>query len=348
MFNYKISNWKGTYLGVATCLIFFNPFHLNNEIYPYWILLFPLLLTNVQVFIFCLVILSLGFINYLFYAESRTLIDSLSLISLFIGVYSYSSLNNEEKRNLCDVFVIFIILTFMVMLIQKLNPQFHDFILKIFSSRSALSSFYIDRNGAVTGFSPEPAYGASLIVGLMLVLFLNHRLTKSIYLLIIFEIYLFRSITGIIYFIYTSLVMLSSDYKIHIKYKYYLLTFLVFSFIFFTKDLLIFINRPYEFIKLLFSSGSLVSAEENFGSQRIVNVLSSFKFFISDYITGYSPFAVFSYLGHSFLIPLIFLLAYIVMDKNSKYLILSLPFLIFGGPVMVWPLQSLLVEKKKK
>jgi hypothetical protein len=121
----------------------------------------------------------------------------------------------------------------------------------------------------------------------------------------------------------------------------------VFSFIFFTKDLLIFINRPYEFIKLLFSSGSLIYAEENFGSQRIVNALSSFKFFISDYITGYSPFAVFSYLGHSFLISLIFLLAYIVIYKNSKYFILSLPFLLFGGPVMVWPLQSLLAEKRK-
>jgi hypothetical protein len=348
MIELKIANWRSLYLGVATCLIFFNPFHLNNEVYPYWILLLPLLFQSITAFIFSIVILSLGFVNYLFYSDSRAVIDSLSLVCLFIGVYSYSLLNNEEKRNLCDVFVTFIFLTFMVMLVQKYNPQFHDLILEIFSSRNALSSFYKDRNGAVTGFSPEPAYGASLIVGLMLVLFLNHRLTKSIYLLIILEIYLFRSITGTIYFIYTSLLMLSSDYKIYIKYKYYLLTFLVFSFIFFTKDLLIFINRPYEFIKLLFSSGSLVSAEENFGSQRIVNVLSSFKFFISDYITGYSPFAVFSYLGHSFLIPLIFLLAYIVMDKNSKYLILSLPFLIFGGPVMVWPLQSLLVEKKKK
>ena len=175
MFNYQMNNWKGIYLGLATCLIFFNPIHFNNEIFPYWLLFLPLIFKSVPTFIFCLTILSLGLVNYLLYPESRAIIDGLSILSAYLGLYIYNSLNEGEKKSLCDTFIVFIILTFIVMIFQKFNPQFHDFVLEIFSSRHDLSLFYIKRNGAVTGLSPEPAYGSAMIIGLMLILFLNHQ-----------------------------------------------------------------------------------------------------------------------------------------------------------------------------
>jgi hypothetical protein len=348
MINSQISNWRGIYLGLATCLIFFNPFHSNNEIFPFWLLFLPLIFKRLPVFIFCLTTLSLGLLNYLLYSESRAIIDCLSIISTFIGLLIYSSLNKEEKRSLCNIFIIFIILTFIVMIIQKFNPQFHDFILELFSSRNDLSSYYIKRNGAVTGFSPEPAYGSAMITGLMLILFLNHRLSNYIYILILIELYLFRSITGIIYFIYTSVIIASTDLKIFLKHKYLLLALLVLFGFFFRDDFLSFINRPKLFIDILFSGGSLVEAESIFGSSRLINVLDAFKLFDPSYSTGFSPFAVFSNLSHTFLIPVIILLIYASANGNIRNIILSLPYLIFGGPVLLWPLQVFLFEKIKK
>lgn len=348
MIKDQINNWRGFYLGLATCLMFFNLFSLSNEIYPYWILFLPLLFKNIPAFIFCLITFSLGLANYLIYPESRAIIDSLSVISTFLGLYIYSSLNNEEKRSLCDVFIVFITLTFIVMVIQKFNPQFHNFILEIFSSRHDLSSFYVKRNGAVTGFSPEPAYGAAMIVGLMLILFLNHRLSHFIYILILIELYLFRSITGLIYFAYLTLIIFSQDFKMFLRNKYILVFFFIFSFIFFSNDLLLFINRPVLFINTLFSTGNLIETESIFGSQRFINVFDGFKLFNPYFSTGFSPFAVFSNLSHSFLIPVIILLIYVSANRTKKNIILSLPFLIFGGPVLLWPLQALLIGKNKK
>ncbi len=348
MIKDQINNWRGFYLGLATCLIFFNPFSLNNEIYPYWILFLPLLFKNVPVFIFCLTIFLLGMANYLIYPESRAIVDFLSLISSFLALYVYSSLSTEEKKSLCDVFIVFIILTFIIMMIQKINPQFHDFILKTFSSRHDLSSFYIKRNAAVTGFSPEPAYGAAMIVGLMIILFLNHRLSNFIYILILIELYLFRSITGLIYFTYLTLIISLKDFKKFLKYKYYLVFFLTFSIIFFRNDFLFFVNRPLLFINTLFSNGNLIESESIFGSYRLINVVESFKLFNPYYTTGFSPFAVLSNLSHSFLIPVIILLIYFSANRRKKNIILSLPYLIFGGPVLIWPLQAFLFEKNKK
>lgn len=348
MIKYQISNWMGIYLGVATCLMFFNPFGMRNEIYPYWLLFLPLLFKSIPAFIFFLTTLSLGLFNYLLYPESRAIIDSLSVISTFIGLYSYRSLDGGAKKKLCDVFIVFIILTFIVMIIQKCNPQFHDLILDIFSSRHDLSSFYMKRNGAVTGFSPEPAYGAAMIVGLMIILFLNHRLSNFIYILILIELYLFRSITGLIYFTYLTLIISLKDFKKFLKYKYYLVFFLTFSIIFFRNDFLFFVNRPLLFINTLFSNGNLIESESIFGSYRLINVVESFKLFNPYYTTGFSPFAVLSNLSHSFLIPVIILLIYFSANRRKKNIILSLPYLIFGGPVLLWPLQAFLFEKNKK
>lgn len=348
MIKHRIDNWKGIYLGATTCLMFFNPFDGIHEVFPYWAILSPLLIRNINALIFILIILCLGFINYVFYWEFRAIIDSLEIISTFLGVYIYGLLNNEEKSKLCNIFIIFIYLSFVVMVIQKINPQFHDFILHFFSSRDALSSFYIERNGAVTGLSPEPAYGASMIVGFSLILFLNDRLSNFIYFLVLIELYLFRSITGIIYFIYLTLIVAQANFKNFLQKKRILLTiFLLFS-ILFKNDFLNFINRPFLFFEMLFSSGSLLKAEAIFGSQRLINAYDSFLFFNPIYSTGFSPFAVLSYLSHSVLISVFFLLIYFATKEPSKNFFLSLPFLLFGGPTLSWPLQALLVEKDKK
>jgi hypothetical protein len=346
MVKCQISNWKGVYLGVTTCLMFFNPLSLNNEIFPYWLLLPSLLFKNVFAFIFCSTTLSIGLVNYFVYPESRAIIDSLSLICLFLGLNIYSSLNNEGRRSLCNVFIIFIILTSIVMLIQKFSPQFHNFILGLFSSRENLASFYIERNGAVTGFSPEPAYGSAMIVSLMLILHLNHKLNRFIYALILLELYLFRSITGIVYFIYISLIILLADYKKFIEYKYILLIFTVVFAVLFSNDFLIFIYRPVLFFKEFFSSGNLIDAESIFGSHRIVSVFYSIKLYIQGYTTGFSPIAVFSNLCHTILIPIIILLIY-ASPNVSKNFFLCLPFLFFGGPTLMWPMQVLVLKNKK-
>jgi hypothetical protein len=98
----------------------------------------------------------------------------------------------------------------------------------------------------------------------------------------------------------------------------------------------------------MFSSGNLIEAESIFGSSRLINVLDAFKLFHPSYSTGFSPFAVFSNLSHTFLIPVIILLIYASAKENIRNIILGLPYLIFGGPVLLWPLQVFLFEKIKK
>jgi hypothetical protein len=328
--------------------MFLNPLSLRNEIFPYWLLFLPLIFKNIPAFIFCLITLTLGLVNYFLYTELRSIIDCFSIISTILGLYIYISLNDQEKRSLCNVFIMFIILTFVTMVYQKISPEFHNFTLKLFSSRNDLAFFYIQRNAAVTGFSPEPAYGSALIVGLMLILFLNHKLTNFIYILILTELFLFRSITGILYFIYASLIIFALDFKTFLKHKLSLLAFIAIFAIFFITDLKVFINRPFLFFNTLFTSRDLLEAEKLFGSQRVVNVFDSFKLFNPIYSTGFSPFAVFSNLSHTFLIPVIILLIYILPIGISMSFILSLPFLFFGGPTLLWPLQALLTERVKK
>jgi hypothetical protein len=135
------SSWVALYLGISTCLIFFNPFHLHNEIFPYWFFLFPFLLDNVIASLLLSLIFIFGLINHLFFPESRALLDALSLSLLLNALYIYSRLNKKQLQILCNLFKLFIILSGFVMLLQKASPNFEDFIIHYFSGRENLALF---------------------------------------------------------------------------------------------------------------------------------------------------------------------------------------------------------------
>ena len=185
----------------------FFPLFEGIEIYPYWVLL--IFLVNWQfkklsiyiysaIFIFILAFLK-GIMISSFYK------DFLQFTAIGIALYFFYQLNSSERNLFRNIIRYAIYFQFLFILFSYFDKDFQHFFYEIFSNRGIDGLKALDRNGAFTGFSPEPSYGASLIIGLWILISSEEdyfRKTKSgIDLTIVFlSLLFFKSVYGFIIF----------------------------------------------------------------------------------------------------------------------------------------------------
>ena len=163
--------------GVGTCAIFFNPLHLFNEIYPYFVLSYLFGRNNVFVYLIPLIGISIMLMWYMTDSNPRIIIDALAISCTLSALVKFSSFSRAEKQNVCDIFIIFIYVQLAVIILQFLYEPFQSLTYSLFSGREPSAGLVaLTRNNAVTGLAGEPAYGSALLVGILSVI-----LTQSNY-----------------------------------------------------------------------------------------------------------------------------------------------------------------------
>ena len=189
---------------ILTCLMFLNPGIGEHELFPYWLILTPFFLkrnilkASLIIFISTLLIIINCFIykNINFYIT-----DSLQVLSVFIACIFFKELEITERVFFFKIINSFIWLQCIVMILQYIQPEIQSFTANLFAGRSStLVVVALTRNNAVTGFSPEPSYGSSLLVGLYFLQLIFSRGTKIIIIPVLFSLLLFKSVYGLCLF----------------------------------------------------------------------------------------------------------------------------------------------------
>jgi hypothetical protein len=326
------------FFSLSTCLLYLNLFDTNFEVFPYWLLLFFFNKIRINEYLVLTGLSILGFLNQYLYPESRAFIDAIQIISLFMGIIFFNQLERREKFYLRKIFLCFIVINFFVMLFEYFNPEFQDFITNHYANRGNVAEMLIEsRNHGVTGLSPEPSYGASLIMALT---FASHQIKKlkMVFLpVIFFQMIMFKSLLGFAYlsfFLSTYFLGLIKTKRNIFNLSAFALLLLISILITLRLDIF---TRAFMFIED-FNNGGLKYADFNQGSYRMLTLLNSMSFFNKDYETSFSLFSRISNLFHSVFISYLLLL-FISLNKrynfNDKSIFIFFYFL--GSPIILWP-----------
>jgi hypothetical protein len=225
------------------------------------------------------------------------------------------------------------------MILQNILPEVQLLTANFFAGRSSdLVVVALTRNNAVTGFSPEPSYGSSLLVGLYFLHLIYTNNSKLLILPVVVSLFLFKSVYGFtIFYLFTFIYIYKKS-----KYFYpFLLMNVVLMFFAINISLtntslmrfLMFVNEVIT-SKSLLNAEKLVSTDSNRLDFLLIfnNILDRFYYYKSISVGVYLLQAT-----HFVLILLAIVL--FLFSKPRLYginlIVTILMFLI--TPILVWP-----------
>ena len=326
---------------LSTILMFLNP-GVKNEIFPYWIILIPFIRgISSKLFYSLLIILIFAFKGFLTYTYNFDLftLDTIQFITVLVAFTLFYDMRIVERIKFGSYLRFFIWIQCGFMILQVFFPFALKLSAELFSGRpSGLVLQALLRNNAVIGFSPEPSYGSSLLVGSYFLLVLNKYSSRFLIIPVIISLLLFKSIYGFILF-----YSFGTLYFLYIK-KYRLIVFSlnVLFFIIFIYLLSDFIStdRLSLFISSLIDGKSLQVAEQivSPGSTR----LDFLNLFIIDNNSLYynKSISLGVYLlqifGFIYFICFLFILA---ISKRESILVNAIILILFFfvTPMLIWP-----------
>jgi hypothetical protein len=333
---------RATFFAIFTVLMFFNPNFGNHEVFPYWLILTPFFLNKINFALYSIFFVTLLLIifNIFIYDNIGLYVtDSLQVLSVILAYFFFKDLNNNEVVKFLKIIEIFIWIQCIVMILQNFFPNIQSISAELFAGRpSSLVTVALTRNNAVTGFSPEPSYGSSLLVGLYFMILLHNRSKIILILPVLLSLFLFKSVYGFgIFYIFFILYML----KIR---KYFLWTIFINIILLLIALFNITSNSSVErfilFVNELASSKSLLLAEKFVsGDSTRLDFLVIFKNW-SEFNIYYKSisFGVYYIQSSHFLILLFLPLTILISKKNnllSNVVVIFLLFLI--TPILIWP-----------
>lgn len=319
---------------LAYCMIFFNPFSLTNEIWPFY-LAFTLSWTYRYEYLVLLALFSFlsviaGIIR--FYIP---IIDVLQGAIVFQTFFYVSRLNERDKKVIGDIFVKFLFASILFGVAQFSLPNLQDTTYSLFSGRPSLAEHLIDERKVVTLFSPEPAYAAAHLTSMFLFLMYIRKNTFIATIFFIVSVLLTRSISTVAIL---PLILIFGLFSNRISYRSTVIGLLsILSFLFiFQGQFAAYFYRLIQFAQLVIENGSLLRSEEELGSTRLQQSYSTVFSFFNDYYTKpYSFIGLINEVTYSlfpiFLLPLTifcFVRAPIVTLFATAILILSGPVLL--------------------
>lgn len=338
------------FLALGTCFLFLNPLNLNHEVFPYFLVALIFLKIDLKVIIIGLVIMAVSVVWLLKDSTARSMIDAANLVSMLIGASMFDRLKPPGKLLVVNIFYVFLVSNFVICFLQFISVDFQVFTDSFFSSDyrpSALQTVRA-RNGGVTGLGPEPAYTSVLVVGLGMIVSAYKTNKVRVVLIVFGSLLLLKSVSGYLYgFIYLSF-FLSRNNRLFLP-----LLFKLWYVVIPAIGLFVYIinahfdwsgfdrmfGRLIQFIVLFVESGSLLQAESQFGSDRLVGIyLSFYKLILSEYGTGFSPAAALNFLFGTPLISI--LIAAILISKKGRVIsyLIALVFVFIAGPKLFWPI----------
>lgn len=187
-------------------MVYFPLFE-DIEIYPYWVLL--IFLVNWQFRKLSIYIYSAIFLFILAFLKGMIVIsfykDFVQFIAIGIALYFFYQFNSRERNLFRNIIRYAIYFQFLFILFSYFDKDFQYFSYDIFSNRGIDGLKALDRNDALTGFSPEPSYGGSLTIGLWILISSKEdyfrKTESSIDLTIVFlSLLFFKSVYGFIIF----------------------------------------------------------------------------------------------------------------------------------------------------
>jgi hypothetical protein len=272
--------------------------------------------------------------------------DTLQVLSVVIAYFSFERLQTNEKNSFFTVVKIFIWVQCLFMVLQNFFPYFQTITAELFAGRpSSLVTLALTRNNAVTGFSPEPSYGSSLLVSLYFLLLLNDKFNPLLLIPTIVSLLLFKSVYGFGLFYIFGLVHIIRENK-------YIFLTIIFNFFFASVVLFNFasnssLERIILFIKELVNSKSLLQAEK-FVSQDSTRldflVIFNNWFEFDTYYKSISIGVYFLQATHFFLV--FFILFLVLLSRKFFFISNILTGILFFliTPILVWPSFLVLVQ----
>jgi hypothetical protein len=340
---------------VGTCAIFFNPLHLSNEIYPYFVLSYLFGRNNVFVYLIPLLGISILLMWYMMDGEPRVIIDGLALSCSLSALVKFSGFSTVEKQKVCDIFIIFIYVNLGIILLQSLYEPVQSLTYNLFSGREPSAGLIaLSRNNAVTGLAGEPAYASALLVGILSVILTQSRNGRlAAILAVTLSILFLKSITGIVFFTLVIGYWFVFEYNgLRSKFSVFLIGIPVLTvisyaiYIAYQSDVF---ERLISFIVMLSDGTSVKESEKTFGSARIGAVIDSFtKIMHFNYSTNYS---LIGYLNIFLMSPLIPFSLFFTINRlgrgNFWKFMCGFGLATISGPILSWPLYWLLFENLK-
>lgn len=344
------SSRLGTYLlAIGTCLIYFNPLNINNEVFPYFLVAVFFLNFSLRVFIIGSMLLVAALAWLIYDPNARSFIDAANLILMLVGCGMFAKLERPNKLLVIKIFSTFLVFNCFICILQFVSADFQSFTNTFFSAeyRASVLDSVRARNGGVTGFGPEPAYTATLIVGLAMIVSAYKPKNLFIIFIVLLSLILLRSVSGFFYgFIYLSFVL--SRQGTHALYQvgraslaiiplaviFFYINFNQYDWIRFGEIS----DRMIKFFLIFMESGSLLQAEEQFGSNRLIGVYYGFsKLHFTSYETGFSPAAALNFLTGTALTSVIISLFLLLKRGRGFSYLPCLLFVIICGPKLMWP-----------
>ena len=243
----------------------------------------------------------------------------------------------------------FIAVNLTICILQFISADFQVFTSSFFTSdyRPGVLDSVRARNGGVTGLGPEPAYVAVLVVGLGFIISAYKPEKIGVVLIVIATLLFLRSVSGYMYGLIYFLFFVTRQNGQFISQFYnflYLAIPTMGLYFYFTVGQAEWdrfdgvARRLIQFFVLLAESGSLLQAEDQFGSNRLVGIYSSFsKIFFFQYSTGFSPAAALNFLFGTPLISVAIALVLISKAGRGFSYILALSLVFISGPKLIWP-----------
>ena len=338
-------------LCIGTCFIFFNPLNLTNEVLPYYLLSIFFVPLKIKDYLLSVLLLIAAVIWSLYYPSFRIFIDPIMVIATIFAFRFFDDLDDEERRVFLNFLKYFIFFNTVICIAQRNSDYLQNLTYLFFSGRE-LSAGVTMLDRGVTGLSPEPAYGSAMIIGLALIYSAFYRPTFIFLIAVTITIYLQASISGLAFFsLYLSFILVRyfKDFTQGISLRNLAVLYtsiLVLAIIYLIQlDFSVVIQniaRLVNFIIFISDEGSILDAEEQTGSVRLILIYLSFtELFHTDYVAGFSYFGYLNRIFATPLITLIILIYLISINKLSISYLITLVFAFLAGPILIWPLYYL-------
>lgn len=275
----------------------------------------------------------------------------LQILCAILSCTFIVQMHPDDKRRSLEIIYKVLVLLSLLMVLQRVIPQFSNVIPELLTSREGLGIDH--RTGGVRGIAPEPSYMAASILSLWIcAAYLNrYRLTLRNHLIFALPVFLTGSLLGILGVVVNLLFLTIYQIKLNLisilrfAVKREFLYLLLFSI---TAGALLTYWSPKSLIRLFvfvlnviseiqFSSliQGILRAEEELQSARLKELLSAFSFQPGLVFTGEfdKSFSVFGQLGALFG-PLHWVLyAFILIRIKYMYQTVMLCFSLLFGPV---------------
>ena len=120
------SSRLGTYLlAIGTCLIYFNPLNINNEVFPYFLVAVFFLNFSLRVFIIGSMLLVAALAWLIYDPNARSFIDAANLILMLVGCGMFAKLERPNKLLVIKIFSTFLVFNCFICILQFISHFYY-------------------------------------------------------------------------------------------------------------------------------------------------------------------------------------------------------------------------------